>query len=236
MLFAALLFSRNLAPTTIKTYLAALRFQQISLGLDDPMIAKMLQLEYVMRGIKRHATPGNCRCLPITPRILLLMKQFWAADPGNVDWKMLWAALCLCFFGFLRSGEVVAPSKSQFDPETNLCFEDIRIDSRSHPTYMQVILKALKTDPFRQGTSLCIGTTNSQLCPVATVLSFMVAKERAAGPLFSWQNGRYLTRDKFVAEIREVLAAVGLKPEESQVTDSGSVQRPQLHRWAYRIL
>ena len=178
------------------------------------MIAKMLRLEYVMRGIKRRATPGNHRRLPITPMILLLMKQFWAADSGNADSKMLWAASCLCFFGFLRLGEVVAPSESQFDPEANLCFEDIRVDSRSHPTYMQVILKASKTDLFRQGTSLFIGATDSQLCPVAAVLSFMVARGRAAGPLFSWKNGCYLTKDKFVAEIRKVLTAVGLKPEE----------------------
>ena len=195
MLFAASLFSRKLAPTTIKTYLAALRLEQISLRLGDPMISQMLRLEYILRGIKRRTTPGNRRHLSITPRILLLMKQFWAADPGNADSKMLWAAACLCFFGFLRSGEVVAPSESQFDPETNLCFEDIRMDSHSHPTYMQNILKAPKFDPFRQGTSLFIGATDSQLCPVSAILSFMVARGHTAGPLFSWKDGRYLTRD-----------------------------------------
>ena len=158
--------------------------------------------------------PGNRRSLPITPRILLLMKQFWAADPENADSKMLWAAAFLCFFGFLRSGKVVVPSKSQFDLEMNLCFEDIHVDSHSHSTYMQVILKASKTDPCRQGTSLFIGATYSQLCLVSAVLSFMVARGHAAGPLFSWKDGCYLTRDQFVIEIRKVLATVGLKPEE----------------------
>ena len=112
MLIIASLFCRRLASTTIKTYLAALKYEQISLGLGDPMISQMLRLKYVIRGIKRCSTPGNCRCLSITPRILLLMKQFWAADPGNANHKILWVASCLYFFGFLRSEEVVAPSES----------------------------------------------------------------------------------------------------------------------------
>ena len=55
------------------------------------------------------------------------MKQFWAADPGNANHKILWVASCLYFLGFLRSEEVVAPSESQFDLEMNLYFEDIHV-------------------------------------------------------------------------------------------------------------
>ena len=83
-----------------------------------------------------------------------MMKRFWPTNSQNRDSKILWAASCLCFFGFLRSGEVLAPSESHFDPGANLCFDDIWVDCLSHPTYMQVILKASKTDPFRLGTSV----------------------------------------------------------------------------------
>ena len=130
---------------------------------------------------------------------------------------MLWGACCLCFFSFLRSGEVVSPTESNYDPDTTLCYNDIRIDDRSKPSFMQVVIKASKTDPFRQGVSLYIETTNSQLCPVAAVIGFMarfmVERGSASGPLFTWSNGRYLTRDRFVLEVRKALSAVGIKAE-----------------------
>ena len=69
ILFAASLYSSKLVPSTIKTYLAALRYEQISLGLGDPKIAQMVRLEYVIKGIKRHTTPNHRRRLPITPEI-----------------------------------------------------------------------------------------------------------------------------------------------------------------------
>ena len=109
--------------------------------------------------------------------------------------------------------EVVAPSETYFDPGANLCFDEIWVDCHSHPTYMQVILKASKTDPFRLGTSLFIGAIDSHLCPVAAVISFMLARGNAPGLLFTGKNGRYLTRDRFVTEIRKVLSAGGYKAQ-----------------------
>ena len=162
------------------------------------------------------------------------MKRFWSANSQNKDSKMLWAASCLCFFEFLRSGEVVAPSESHFDPEANLCFDDIRIDCHSHPIYMQVILKAFKTDPFRLGTSLFIGATDSHLCPVTAVISFMVARGNAPGPLFTWKNGHYLTRDRFVTEIRKVLSVGGTRQRIMQGIVSELGLQPQQHKGAYR--
>ena len=64
---------------------------------------------------------------------------------------MLWAASCLCFFGFLRSGEVVAPSTRRYDATVHLSFADIRVDDRTFPSFIQATIKASKTDPFRQG-------------------------------------------------------------------------------------
>ena len=40
---------------------------------------------------------------------------------------MLWAAIYLCFYGFLRAGEAVVPYASDggFDPSQHLVFDDI---------------------------------------------------------------------------------------------------------------
>ena len=46
---------------------------------------------------------------------------------------MLWAAAALCFFGFLRPGDVVALAEAQFDPSVNLVCGDVRVDSIVDP-------------------------------------------------------------------------------------------------------
>ena len=80
---------------------------------------------------------------------------------------MLWAAACLCFSGFLRSG-------STFDPETHLGFTDVAVDNRVARTALRVTTRASKTDPFRQGVTLHITVAGSSL------LQYMVARGHLA--------------------------------------------------------
>ena len=118
----------------MKSYLAAVRFEQISQGMGNPSIGLMPKLEYVLKGAKKK-TPASVRQrLPITPQILLKLKQVWQKNPGKRDAQMLWAAAYLCFFGVLRSGEVVAPSDRMYDAQSHLCFDDIQVDNRASPT------------------------------------------------------------------------------------------------------
>ena len=79
---------------------------------------------------------------------------------------MLWAAAALCFFGFLRPGDVVAPAETQFDPSVNLVCGGVRVDSIVDPHYLVVVIKASKTDVFRKGTR----TPKETLCAVAQEL------------------------------------------------------------------
>ena len=169
----------------------------------------MPRLEYVIKGIKR-LSPQSTRCrLPITPSILIKLKAVWKADRDQFNASMLWAAASLCFFGFLRSGEVVAPSELEYDSQTHLCFSDVRVDSHVHPSRLEIIIKASKTDPFRQGFTIHLGATCKSLCPVASLLQFMALRGGEPGPLFKWKSGKYLTRAKFVASLRKALSAAG---------------------------
>ena len=54
----------------MKSYLAAVRHEQISMGLGDPHIAQMPQLEYVLKGAKQLVTSETHKRLPITLSIL----------------------------------------------------------------------------------------------------------------------------------------------------------------------
>ena len=112
-----------------------------SMNLQDPRIREMPKLEHVIRGVKReHAkqSPGKRVRLPITPEILLKLRGVWEARSKNHNAIMLWGACCLCYFGFLRAGEVTVSSEAAYDPGEHLNFADVAVDSISTPQLLKV--------------------------------------------------------------------------------------------------
>ena len=201
--FPASLYRDGLAGTTAKTYLSGIRFAQISLGGKDPDISSMPYLEYVLKGFRKLAAGKSRPRLPITSSILSKMQETWSKIPKRKNAAMLWAASCMCFFGFLRSGEIVVPSDTSYDPAVHLSYGDVRTDSIENPTCITVAVKASKTDPFRKGVVIHIGATKTQLCPVATVLGYMIQRGSRADPFFMFDDGRALTRERLVVEVNE---------------------------------
>ena len=113
-----------------KCYLAAIRYLHIAEGYGDPNISSMARLEQVLKGIKSVQAKGHKRVpqLPITPNRLVKMKEVWDKLPNTFDGNMLWAASSLCFFGFLRLGEIIIPSDSSYDKGAHLNYEDVAVD------------------------------------------------------------------------------------------------------------
>lgn len=208
--FVAYLYKGGLKAGTIKSYLAAIRHTQIALGLGSPHMEDMAQLEYVVRGVKRLTNGPTRMRLPITFDLLGRLRQVWYTGLGEYDATMLWAAAATCFFGFLRAGEIVVPSDSAFDPSSHLAVDDVSVDNHTSPSYLAIRIKASKTDPFRRGVTIYLGRTSYRICPVAAVLSYLVKRGPSPGPLFTFDDGRYLTRDRFIRAVREALTAAGV--------------------------
>jgi len=80
---------------------------------------------------------------------------------------------CLALFGFLRVSEFTIPGDSPYDPACHLSLNDIVVDSRANPRLLQLLLKQSKTDPFKQGAKVHLGATDSPVCPVKAVLSYL---------------------------------------------------------------
>ena len=77
---------------------------------------------------------------------------------------MIWAAMTLAFFGFMRLGELTCNSKFSF--ETHLSPSDVRfLPSLRQPDYMSIQVKISKTDPFRIGHTILIWKTNQPIRP-----------------------------------------------------------------------
>lgn len=213
-LFVAHLASEGLQHSSIKGYLSAVRRLQIVQGLGDPFVASWPMLECTLRGIKMRqakkvATRPASR-LPITPDILRLLRKHWERESRDPDCIMLWAACCMCFFGFLRSGEITVPSAAEYDADCLLSEGDVRLDSVSKPTVVQVRIKASKTDPFRKGVSVYLGRTDRDLCPVGAVAAYLAVRGRDPGPFFRFIGGKPLTRVALVRRVREALQPSGV--------------------------
>ena len=107
--YAAYLLTQRLAPQTIKTYLAAIRYMQVLLGLPEPrQFTSLPCLQLLQRGIQRtHAQenpPPTRTRLPITPTMLERIRVLLSQPPLEHDTIMLWAAASLYFFGFFPLG------------------------------------------------------------------------------------------------------------------------------------
>ena len=70
---------------------------------------------------------------------------------------MVWAAMALAFFGFLRIGELTGDS--HFNLESHL--------------FIFRPIKGSKTDPFRKGQTKVTGKANSHLCRLPAMLAYL---------------------------------------------------------------
>ena len=215
--FVARLADDHLKHRTIKTYLSGLRFLQIEAGLPDPFQGSMPRLSYILRGVRSNEAKlgaGTRERLPITPGILRKLHALWSPSGTEHDTKLVWAACCLCFFAFLRAGEMTVPSDNAYDPAVHLSVHDLAVDNPSSPSALRITIKQSKTDPFRRSVDLWVGKTGSDLCPVAAVLDYLTARGSRVGPLFMFADGRPLTRQRFVDAVRGALDAAGFVKEK----------------------
>ncbi len=156
------------------------------------------RLHYTLRGVKQlEGERGDVKRerLPVTPELLRQIKRIWDAKPPGRDEVMLWAACCLAFFGVLRAGELTV----------------LALDEPGEPTILRVKIKASKTDPFRKGIFLFIGKNGSDLCPVTAMANYLLVRGKEQGPLFLFADSRYLTRQRFVAAVRDALGKTGVE-------------------------
>ena len=143
---------------------------------------------------------------------------------------LLWAACCLGFFAFLRSGEFTCPSAAAYVPSM-LSWGDIQVDSHDHPSYLRIVLRQSKTDLFGAGVSLFVGATGDTLCPVAAVLSYLSVQTSRPGLLFTYQDGCPLSRADLVAAIRQALAAKGFDATTAAQVGVPDLVIQTLGRW-----
>ena len=116
---------------------------------------------------------------------------------------MLWSALTLAFYGFLRSSEFTAPSATQFNPLVHLSNSDVSFNSGGCLT---LHLKSSKTDPYRQGCTLLIALSHRSVCAIQALKKYL-------STLYVFQSGNYLTRAKVTSILRTIFRRLRMPTE-----------------------
>ena len=110
-----------------------------------------------------------------------------------------------------RSHTATPPPPNIYDPEAHLSLSDITLDRRHSPTMMCIHIKQSKTDPFRQGVHIYLGKTHQQICPVHAIVLYLAIQGNHPGPVFTFSDGRMLTREIFGSEFNCILGKLNLK-------------------------
>ena len=101
---------------------------------------------------------------------------------------------CLSLSAF--TGDMLSPS-------------DVAVDSPLNPSLVTIMLRRSKADPFGRGITIYVGRTAQAFCPVAAILNYLVRRGQSPGPLFLFQDGSALSKERLIASIHHILTSQG---------------------------
>ena len=203
--------SKTVSYATVKTYMAGIWYLHVIFQIPFNM-GSMQLLEKCLKGLKRLKGKKLRDRRPITVKELeFLQAALRPQFTDSVDNVMLWAAFTLAFFGFLRCSEFTC--NSPFDATYHLSRTDIIFHPNIlHAESYDVVIKRSKTDPFRCGCRLTIGSSYNKLCPVRAMKTYLLQSpsEQTLHPLFKFKSGDPLTRTALTSHLRRLLQDYGL--------------------------
>ena len=178
--------------SNIKRHMASIKYFSTIKGYNNDFHLYH-RLYLLLRGIRwSQGTKYNKpKRLPITPVMLRCINtKLFNSSRLYEDKVMLWTAIVVAFFGFLRVSEYTSQYKNKYDPSSTLLISDISCSDKS----ANLLIKASKTDPFRQGVTVRLMGNNTLLCPINAIRTFLKVRPSNQGPLFTYKDGSFLTR------------------------------------------
>jgi len=123
---------------------------------------------------------------------------------------MMETVCIVAFFAFLRCGEFTC--KTEFESASNLCIGDVNF----HDDHVILKLKQSKSDPFRKGVSIKLFCTGHHICPCCNLKKYIDIRKKQFNiislhdPLYVNFHGQALTRNMFLAFLKQLLQVSGL--------------------------
>ena len=205
-LFIAYAGTQGLAASTIEVYLAGL-FRLLADPTHSVPTFHTPYTNLIIRGIRRvnAARTHSQIWLLITTGIMLKIKASLAQEPHSFENRLVWAAACMGFFGFLRCSEFMAPDNAPFDPRVHLCVADLHyIHSDLH--HHRGPHQGLKDEPAPYRYNNRPGGYQSRALPCRRNLGL----PSSSGALFMNGDEIPMHRRQFVSKIQHALHLAGV--------------------------
>lgn len=209
--FATWLWLCGYAYSTIKTYLGSLPSLYIAVGIEVTLAKTQFPaLGRCMRGIRR-VCEGPKSKAHLTIQLLVQFRPH--VDLYAPKHLALWSALCVGFFSFLRSGNLVPKLKNSWKPGTHLSRGDVRFTERG----AVLLLRFTKTSQF-DGPPIEVPIPyipGAVFCPVTALKClFTCIKRDADAPLFSYGRDAWITYSDLSYFIRALASRCELNPSD----------------------
>ena len=116
-----------------------------------------------------------------------ISKKSWSADTKLV----VWAAMCVAFFGSFRMGELLSKSSGSFNPSDTLLWENIRFLKDGS---IQILNKIPK-NRLKSEDVIDLFPFPGNCCPVTTLCALKAARPLEDKiPVFKFKSGKFLTQ------------------------------------------
>ena len=184
-------------------YLSGVRALHTGQGFPDPL-ANCLHFQRVVFCI-------NCCQGSLSSSCLLITDDLMLAVSGSLSPRSPHVLGCLLpwILGLLHTSEFTVLSLASFSLSLHLGVQDITaVDSLSAPLCMPLKINGLKTDPFRKGACIHIGLSQTPLCAVHSVMTYLSSRGDIPGPLFLFQHGQPLSHSLLTDWLWQILASV----------------------------
>ena len=197
--------------SSIVNYLDGIRWLHVMLDYPPPPLSHC-RVQLTLRGLKRLLSASVQRKLPITPSILLALRN--VMDFSLPLHRALWAAFLLGFFSFFRKSNIIPPSHSQFSPNKHLSRSDFHFTTWG----LIVSVKRSKVLQFRERTLLIplVSIPSHALCPVQALREFFeMCPAPASSPAFVIPTAtglHSLSYSSFTKHLKDLLRLAGFSP------------------------
>lgn len=217
------------SPKSVQNYVSGVKKLHAFARVELPKFSGFVDI--LMDGVKRVLEHTVTQAPPITPEMLKKISKL--VNRGDARQVVLFTAMLLAFYLFLRSSNYTSKTLSSFDPNKQLVRNDITVSE----DMILVHIKWSKTNQFRQRKLLVplIKVSSKSICPV-TWIKFMMNKIPAPrnAPAFAIPTKRGLlplTYPQLNDQIKKWVSDLGMRGSKYS---SHGLRRAGAS-WAYRV-